>query len=451
MPLKYSRQVEKDGTIMAFNQQMHDLSASSSRRSGGLNLPPFVQEGGGTVASRSALSSSARISLSSPTGGLNLPPPSFGGTAGARSVASTSTVPPPPVATTLERAGYLRPAPGALRFSANMESNDDGTIIIGDGSVQSSTAIARPVQSSSSQGPITAAIVTIPETAHEVPSAQVHRVHSAQHATTRKPTVMAEPMGDEEKPKPFWKDVKTMCCILFLVLLAIGLGVGFAIGLNNTSDDSSVAANSQVITNPPTQVAISAAPSPSPTLEFSPPNIATCETVSEGMDVDGQESMTVRRFTLDLDVTVVDYVQDISIFLEFIQSGLLQQEIAPEIAQCHEYRRKLERSRSLLERFVVGNAIFETVVLGNSVCASVTTENCFPIISTLVIYLKDDESDAALIGHVLDVFSKGWEFGLPFKSIQVTGARLYTTGDISGPTAAPSHEEEHESEYENTP
>ncbi|CAJ1961893.1 unnamed protein product [Cylindrotheca closterium] len=432
---------------MKSNKHKQVPAKSSSIRSGGLN---HGHDGGGTVASRSTSSSSTMGSLPPPIGGLKLPPPSAGGTVDARSVTSSSTMssmPTPPGATALERANYLRAAPGAQRVPGDTAANDDSTVVVGEGSGESIVSThstlpyemtsATPVQNRSSQGPITASVLTIPEGAHEAPSAQVHRVNQAL-PTHGKPTVKAQPMGDEEKPEPFWKDTKTMCFILFLIILAIGLGVGFAIGLNSTSDDPSLTTSPQITTSSPTQVAISSAPSPSPTFEFNPPNIVTCETVSEGIDVDGQELMTLRRFTLDLDVIAVDGIQDISPFLEVLKIDLLQQEIAPEIAQCFNDGRKLKR----LDRFVVGNAIFETVVLGNSVCASVTTENCFPIQSTLVVYLKDDESDSDLISHILDVFLEGWEFSTLFKSVQLTGASSYTTGGISRPTAAPSHEEE---------
>jgi len=230
-------------------------------------------------------------------------------------------------------------------------------------------------------------------------------------------------MGEEEdKPKPFWKDRNVMCCILFLFVLAIGLGVGLAIGMKNTSN-------------------ISSAPSPSPTLEFeNSPDINRCETVREAEDVKNQESMTVKRFSLDLDVVMI---QGIPLFLEDIRFEL-QDSIAPQIAQCYEFRRKLERRLDLLDRFVVGNAIFESVVSrSNSVCSSATTENCFPVLSRLAIYLKDDLSDNALTAHVTEIFSGGWDgFDPPFKRIELTGLRLYTAGDFSGPTPAPSYEED---------
>ena len=101
-----------------------------------------------------------------------------------------------------------------------------------------------------------------------------------------------------------------------------------------------------------------------------------------------------------------------------------------------------------MDRFVVGNAIFESTALSNAACASVTTEKCFPILTTLALYLKDDESDSALIAHILDIFSETWEFGIPFKSIQLTGARLYSIEDISSPTLAPIYEEDEHEEDE---
>lgn len=415
MSTKFSREVEKNGAVMGSNQLTNDPSKNSSQT----QLPPSVS-------------------------GLNLPPSSSGRTTGTRSVSSASNVssiPPPPETTTLQRAGYLRTAPGAQQHPGILEP-DDGTIIIGEGQsgvmAESSHShhgliSARRIDS---QEPITAPVHRIHERDYEAASAP----NNAQHLL-QKPTVKAEPVTEGEKPKPFWKDWKVMCCILFLFVLAIGLGVGFAIGLDKSSN---VTSSLSATTNPPTQVMISSAPSSSPTLEFGPPNEATCETVGEGLDVEDQEFMTETWFSLDLDVIVVDQVQTIVPFLDEIEF-LLQQEIAPQIAQCYNNRRQLERRRSLLDRFVVGNAIFESVVLSNSVCASSTTENCFPILATLSIFLKDDEPDSALIAHILDIFSESWVLDLPFKSIQLTGARLYTDEVVSRPTFAPSYEED---EYE---
>jgi len=447
---------------MGLNQPTHDRSGNSSRTNGGLNLPSHDRKGGGSFTTRSVSSSCTMSSQLPPSsGGLSLPPPSFLGTAGTRSVASASnasSIPPPPGRTTLQRAGYLQTTPGAQQYPGTIEP-DDGTIIIGDG--QSSFTgesmpgliSARPIHTSSTSfESSTAPVHRISERDYEVTSAPVQRVN-AQHLL-EKTTVKAEPIREEDEPRPFWKNWKAMCGIVFLFVLAIVLGVALAIGLSNTSDDSSSPATT-TDPNPPTQVAISSAPpSSSPTLPFDPPNAVTCLKVSEGLDVNNQESMIVKRFSLDLDVIVVDQVQTIAPFLEEIRSDLLQKEIAPEIAQCYDIRRKLQRSRSLVDRFVVGNAIFESAVLSTTTCASVTTENCFSILSTLAIYLKDEESDSAMIAHILDIFAESWEvFTIPFKSIQLTGARIYTTtGDVSSPSAAPSFldgEDDEEDEDEN--
>jgi len=235
-------------------------------------------------------------------------------------------------------------------------------------------------------------------------------------------TATAEPMEEEDNPKPFWKDGKIMCCILFLFVLAVGLGAGLAIGLkkNAISQDNSA---SLVGTLPPSAAPTSPAPSSTPTefLLYSPPDADTCGAISDGGEVVGQDDMELQTFFLQFDVAMSPQFQDVFPFLGSIHS-FLQENAAPEIAQCTYNTRALRKNRGLLTKYIIGNVIFDYVIEDSTVCSSgVDQQNCFRVLAVLLIYVKDEVESFDLLGHIMDSFSEGLELGVPFESFEFVG------------------------------
>ncbi|CAJ1968333.1 unnamed protein product [Cylindrotheca closterium] len=238
---------------------------------------------------------------------------------------------------------------------------------------------------------------------------------------------------------------KYMMAAFVVAVIAAGVTAWLLVSRNssnNLDDDSS---QNATILPPTTAKEVSDTPSSTPTtkedLGVVPDDVgsqaeATCEAISNGEPVSGQDDLAVQKYDILMDVMLDSETEDLSP-LTIELKDKIQRLLLPSLAGCPNERRRLQ-----IEVYIVNALVNAEVNIGASCFAADLERPCHLYVIKLDIYVQRTVSSADFSEDILDKFREAPlvdQLGLlsPFQSITVVDV-IYSADESAGPSVTPS-------------
>ncbi|KAL3941566.1 MAG: hypothetical protein SGBAC_004094 [Bacillariaceae sp.] len=192
----------------------------------------------------------------------------------------------------------------------------------------------------------------------------------------------------------------------------------------------------------------STTPSLVPTLplpKYEPPSPEDCQALSNGLAVEGQEDMVVRKFQIILNVYLTFNTNSGEVATDLKLS--IQEDIVPELAGCRLPSRRRNKNRKLQQpqrplpvedgseefRFLIGNSNVTRVRDTGNGCPSLDRP-CYEMEALMDVFLKDREDNI----HVIHNLDRGFD-----NLVDKLGVRLFDEIDVQDivniqPTPSPT-------------
>jgi hypothetical protein len=191
--------------------------------------------------------------------------------------------------------------------------------------------------------------------------------------------------------------------------------------------------------------------SPTESLLYDPydsPTTTQCVRIGEGNGIYGQDSLLIKTFNLDIDLTLNLGTSNISPMVKTLTEKM-QEVLAPALAGCTNESPVVSTQgirgngrRKLVREYVVANVMIEAEHQDMESCSPVASGACFRVVAELTLFLKGYETNLQLINHIASVFGKSelvdeLQLSAPFLAVEVVNvaASALTT---DAPTLAPT-------------
>ncbi|CAJ1965421.1 unnamed protein product [Cylindrotheca closterium] len=219
------------------------------------------------------------------------------------------------------------------------------------------------------------------------------------------------------------KNTRRKIIVALVVLAKTGGGVGAFFATQGGSSESGSVPNDTTpateATDSPTDLTLqspspSGVPSLSPTtvlLKYPPPSEDDYNAVAQQLPVEGEESMRVLGFALDMEAILSQDIEPGTVLSDI--EAKLKSILVPSLVGCTDLGRRqlqgnLQAYRHLVSslRFAIANAKVTVNLSDDGVCETETAQPCYRITVTFEVSLKGEEKILGIMGIILQLFQQ---------------------------------------------